>query len=134
MTILYIDDDADDAYIMKEALQYLDKSIECITFEKGTEAINYMLHASTLPDYIFLDINMPQMDGKECLIRIKEEQRLKHIPVVMCSTAFQTKEMKSYFDLGVLDFIVKPNNLETFNASLRSILKSHLTTEKQKKV
>ena len=134
MTIVYIDDDADDAYIMKEALQYLDKSINCITFEKCTEALNYLLNAPALPDYIFLDINMPQMNGKECLIRIKEEPRLKDIPVVMCSTAFQTKEMKSYFDLGVHDFIVKPNNLETFYTSLSSILQSRSGIERQKKL
>jgi CheY-like chemotaxis protein len=134
MTILYIDDDLDDAYIMKEALQYLDKSIECITFDKCVEAIDYLLKVHTLPDYIFLDINMPQMNGKECLIRIKEEQRLKHIPIVMCSTAFQTKEMKSYFDLGVHDFIVKPNNLETFYTNLSSILQPRAIKEQQKKL
>ena len=130
MTILYIDDDADDCFIMAEALKNLDAKIECITFTKSVDGLRFLMETDKLPDFVILDINMPSMNGKECLLAIKKEKKLKGIPVVMCSTAFQTKEMKTYFELGAYDFIVKPNSLQEFHVALSSIISSRPADKK----
>jgi len=124
MTILYIDDDVDDCDLMVEALQELDGSIHCITYTESIKGLKFLMEASELPDFIILDINMPQLNGKDCLIKIKEQERLKYIPVVMCSTTLQTKEIKTYFELGAYDFIVKPSTISKFCMELDSIIKS----------
>jgi CheY-like chemotaxis protein len=121
---LYIDDDPDDGDFAIEALRELDDSINCIVFTKAKEAIEFLLDTNEIPDFIFLDINMPQMNGKQCLLKIKEEEKLRDIPIVMCSTTLQTSEMKVYFELGVYDFIVKPSTLDKLRTELQAILES----------
>jgi CheY-like chemotaxis protein len=122
MTILYVDDDPDDCEIMIEAVNHLDPAISVATFAVVSDALEYLDNVTILPDFIFLDINMPVMDGKACLIEIKKRDKLKSIPVIMCSTTPVTREMKTYFELGAYDFIVKPNSFDKLCLALDSIL------------
>jgi CheY-like chemotaxis protein len=125
MVIVYVDDDSDDLELMEEALREIDPAISCRTFISGREALDYLESASAeLPDFIFLDINMPLMDGKECFQEIKASKRLRAIPVIMLSTTPVTREMKPYFHLGVYDFIVKPPAFDKLCEALASILRS----------
>jgi DNA-binding NtrC family response regulator len=124
MTILYVDDDPDDCEIMIEAIAKLDQSINVITFAGVAEAIEFLDQVSVPPNFIFLDINMPLVNGKTGLIEIKKRDKLKNIPVVMCSTTPVTREMKTYFELGAYDFIVKPNTFDKLCVALDSILHS----------
>lgn len=122
MNILYIDDDAEDSFILKEALMYIDRSIHFVAFNDSVEGILFLMKTLALPDFIFLDVNMPAMNGKECLIKIKSEERLKDIPVVMLSTTCQTQEIDELFDLGIYRFLKKPTQMESFFDALRSII------------
>ena len=117
---------------MKEALRKLDPEIKCIIFAKSAEGIQYLIDTPSLPDLVLLDVNMPGLSGKDCLLKIKQHEKLKHLPVVMCSMTDQTKEMKSYFELGAYDFIVKPNSIETFTVALASIISSLSGNKKNK--
>jgi DNA-binding response OmpR family regulator len=124
MTVLYIDDDPDDSEFAVEALSNVDDTIKCLVFTKAKDALQFLLETDELPDFIFLDINMPLMNGKQCLLKIKAEPKLKDIPVVMCSTTLQTSEMKVYFEMGVYDFIVKPNTIEKMRIEMQAIIES----------
>lgn len=126
MRLVYIDDDADDCEIVLETIRDIDRDLVCDTYTDGFQALDDLYHTQTrdLPDFIFLDINMPRIGGKECLIRIKNSEKLKHIPVVMCSTTPSTREMKEFFVLGAHDFIVKPTSLSKFRDAFNSILYS----------
>jgi CheY-like chemotaxis protein len=132
MVILYVDDDPEDSEFIVEALNDLDNTINCITFTNATDALEFLMSSDQKPDFIFLDINMPKMDGKQCLKKIKGEEKLKNIPVVMCSTTLQTREMKAYFELGVHDFIVKPTTFAKLREELQAIIESpeDLNTQK----
>jgi CheY-like chemotaxis protein len=121
MVIFYADDDVEDCELFREALFHLDSAITCITAKDGREALAYLHHSQELPDYIFLDINMPLINGKQCLIEIKNTNTLKQIPVVMYSTTSDTNEIKEYYKLGAHDFLIKPNNFITLCESLDSI-------------
>ena len=88
-TIFYAEDDLDDLFIVKQAFQTYDGAIKIIHANNGLEALEVLqelCEVDTLPCLILLDINMPGMDGRETLIRIKQHERLKHIPAAMFST------------------------------------------------
>jgi CheY-like chemotaxis protein len=121
MNVLYVDDDAEDKEFFVEALKEIDSSICCSTASNGLEALDYLTRKEELPTCIFLDINMPLMDGKTCLAEIKKETRLIGIPVVMYSTTSDTNQIRECYKLGAFDFLIKPNTLQKLSEDLTSI-------------
>lgn len=109
MTILYADDDSDDRELLSEAIKEVDPAITCVTVCDGKEALDVLEHTVVLPDFIFLDINMPVMNGKECLAAIRKSARYKDLPVVIYSTTTDDNEKKYYNEKGVT-FISKPSS------------------------
>jgi CheY-like chemotaxis protein len=109
-TIFYAEDDLDDLFIVKQAFQTYDGAIKIIHANNGLEALE-MLQAiednDALPCLILLDINMPGMDGRETLIKIKQDERLKHIPVVMFSTSSSSLD-KEFATRWNVRFFTKP--------------------------
>jgi len=121
MNVLYVDDDAEDKEFFVEALKEIDDSIHCNTASNGLEALDYLTQKQELPSCIFLDINMPLMDGKTCLAEIKKEARLIGIPVIMYSTTSDTNQIRECYKLGAFDFLIKPNTLQKLSEDLTSI-------------
>ena len=121
MTVFYADDDPEDCELFKEALEHIDVDIKTVIAKDGREALAFLSHTPDLPNYIFLDINMPMVDGKKCLIEIKKNMKLKNIPVIMYSTTSDTNEIREYYKLGAHDFLIKPNNFNTLCDCLESI-------------
>jgi CheY-like chemotaxis protein len=117
MTILFIDDDQDDTDLFCEAIAYLNSSefvyadkqlIHCIAVNNGCQAIDLLDTLQELPDYIFLDINMPLMGGRECLSHLKHNPKFANIPVIMLSTACMPEDVIELKRLGASDCINKP--------------------------
>jgi CheY-like chemotaxis protein len=121
MNILYVDDDSDDTEVFCEAITTIDKNSSCITAANGLLALQILAEKNPKPDYIFLDINMPFMNGKECLAAIKKDDQLKHIPVIMYSTSTSTNEIKECYALGAFDFLIKPDRFTKLCEDLDSI-------------
>jgi CheY-like chemotaxis protein len=117
MYILFIDDDADDKEIFLEAIHDLDPNIHCESAANGAEALEMLMTSDTLPRYIFLDINMPVMDGKSFLEEIKTDDRLKNIPVIIYSTTQHAHELTKLRALGA-DYIGKQPSFEVLKKSL----------------
>jgi CheY-like chemotaxis protein len=125
MLILIVDDDSEDCELFREAIAEIDSSIQCYAAQDGRDALHQMNHELVvLPDYIFLDINMPVMNGRECLIEIKKNTRLRQIPVIMYSTTSDTTEIKGFYELGAHDFLIKPANFKMLVEALGSIIVS----------
>ncbi|MCW3104443.1 MAG: response regulator receiver protein [Bacteroidetes bacterium] len=122
-----IDDDVDDQKIFSIIVEEIDDSITCSFACDGVDALEKLSRGSYIPDLIFLDVNMPRMDGIECLRRIKARGELDHIPVFMYSTTADPDTMKLTKQLGARDFIVKPSNI----ADLTALLSTIFTKEKQ---
>lgn len=111
-TCLLIDDDIDDQEIFALVLKSLNPSITCITASDGIEAIQKLTMEETLnPDFIFLDLNMPRMDGKECLQEIKKIDRLKGIPIIIYSTSSEQKDILETRKLGASDYLEKQSSV-----------------------
>jgi CheY-like chemotaxis protein len=109
--ILLIDDDEDDRWLFLEALSRIAPEIQCDTAADGQQAIDILTSENCiLPEKIFLDLNLPGMDGKKCLAAIKSIPKLEHIPVVVYSTSKFHKDIEETRKLGASRFIVKPSN------------------------
>jgi CheY-like chemotaxis protein len=122
MNIFYADDDEDDREIFCIAIQQINPSIKVTFSRDGQEALKILNAQSILPDFIFLDVNMPKMNGAECLIELKSDHRLKNIPVVMYSTTSDTNEINKLIQLGAKDFIVKVPSFEKLRDSIHKVL------------
>src|SRR3954454_2461358 len=83
--ILLIDDDPDEIDIFSEALAKMKKSIVCIQATGASAAMNLL--DSLLPDYIFLDINMPEINGLKCLEEIRKAKTFKDVPIILYSNS-----------------------------------------------
>jgi CheY-like chemotaxis protein len=122
--ILLVDDDEDDWLLFREAIREIDDALVCHFFQDAIEAIHFLSNLEErLPDYIFLDLNMPRMNGKECLQEIKRRESLAHIPVVILSTSDLESEVMHTKILGASYFVTKPNRHKLLVEALNFILK-----------
>lgn len=121
-SFLLIDDDIDDVVIFQEILKKIDEKIQFSFVNNGKAAIEWLTkNDGFLPSLIFLDINMPRMDGKECLKIIKHDEKLKHIPVLMYTTSSHSADIEETMMLGAMCFITKPwgvNELKTLLSAI----------------
>ena len=121
--ILLIDDDKDDAELFVDALQETGTSADFDHYHNGIEALARLAEAdSHRPDVIFLDINMPVVDGWECLRRIKQVALLKNIPIVMYSTSNLQEKGVSPADVGATAFLTKPDSFSELKRKLSELL------------
>ena len=121
LNFFLVDDDTDDILLFKDVLKEVNPSIIFNSAEDGQQAIQFLkTNNSHLPDVIFLDLNMPRMDGKQCLAEIKRDERLHKIPVIIYTTSSQSKDIEESIQKGALCFITKPSNIK----ELRNIISS----------
>jgi CheY-like chemotaxis protein len=117
-SILYVDDDPDDREFLYNAIKNINPDIEIILAENGLEALEYLKKIQTnkdLPGLIVLDLNMPLLDGRETLKRIKDDPALSSIKVVVFTTGENPNEKKAFNEEGI-QFISKPFNINFLNS------------------
>jgi CheY-like chemotaxis protein len=121
--VLIVDDDEDDRNLLCEALNEVNPFITCIMAQNGAEAFRTLKSDnSPKPDLIFLDINMPRINGIQCLKELKKDTALSSIPVVMYTTSKSDLDKELTAKLGATHFITKPSCFETLCTELKSIL------------
>jgi CheY-like chemotaxis protein len=120
--ILLVDDDEDDREMFFEAIGEISSNIKCITAEDGEKALAYLFeNESLLPDLIFLDLNMPRMNGKQCLAEIKKTDSLKHIPVIIYSTTKREEDVEETRKMGAVYFLTKPTLFNEITGALLTV-------------
>ena len=123
MDILFVDDDPEDYQIFREALQEaFPANIQYRYVNDGQRALSMLDDLAVLPDYIFLDVNMPRMGGRDCLLKIKTHSRFKDIRVIMYSTSINPAEIRTFKKLGA-EFITKPNTFDALVGALKSVVR-----------
>jgi CheY-like chemotaxis protein len=105
--LMIVDDDIDDRFFFRNAIRKYNPSYKCIEAENGDDALKKLRKAEALPDFIFLDLNMPKMDGRECLIELKKDERLKEIPVIIYSSSENIVDKEMTAALGADYFLTK---------------------------
>jgi CheY-like chemotaxis protein len=122
MEYFFIDDDADDQEIFGMAVAEIDPLIRCVFADDGLQALGMLQNSPLLPSCLFIDLNMPRMNGIECLSEIKKNEKLRDIPAYMYSTSSDPKLVEECKRLGAADFIVKPSGLQALTEMLKQII------------
>lgn len=120
--ILLIDDDEDDQEIFITALQKAKLEVNCTALVSAHEALDMLTTKKVKPDIIFLDLNMPVMNGQQFLKEIKRNEVMRDIPVIVLSTSSQIATIEQVKALGAKDFFSKPNKFEDLIFMLNTIL------------
>ena len=103
----------------------MDEKIQLFYVHDGKDALDFLANNNGhLPSLIFLDINMPRMDGKECLRNLKQDERLKDIPVLMYTTSSQSTDIEETMMTGAMCFITKPWGVNELNTLLTTIART----------
>lgn len=106
--ILYVEDDLDDQIIFKECLHQVRPDLVCEFISEALTALTWLKNQSTKPACIFIDVNMPVMDGNELLSEIKSDPELREIPCFMLSTSQNKRHIESAIAAGATRYLVKP--------------------------
>ena len=123
MRVLVVDDDTDDCDLFTEALADVKAATVCYSAGDGGEAIQKLTENEIeRPDIIFLDINMPVMDGWECLSKLKSTDSLKDIPVIMHTTSSSRIDRDTARKLGALCFITKHSDFKILKRMLEIVV------------
>jgi len=120
--ILLIDDDEDDQEIFLTALECTRKPVRCTVLDSARKALSQITKGELQTDLIFLDLNMPLMNGQRFLTEIKKDEKLREIPVVILSTSSNAATVAQVKQLGACHFFTKPGRFEDLVAILEKVL------------
>ena len=122
-----IDDDADDRDIFEMALEEIDPSVKFDYAINGKDGIEKLrTRTETLPDFIFLDLNMQIMDGRECLQELKKIAKVADVPVIIYSTTLNENIIYETLKLGAFDHIEKPTTIGMLKEYLNRVISPSL--------
>lgn len=122
MQILLVDDDALDRELFVDAIGLSGKIYKVAEAENGEKALQYLQSASTLPNLIILDLNMPVKDGRATLKEIKAHPRFKSIPVCIMSTSSAPFDISNAYENGANLYLVKPMDFKLLIEMVSSLL------------
>ena len=122
MVILYAEDDPEDVEVFGEALKEINPSIVFQSVKDGSEVIPFLENSVLMPNYIFLDVNMPVVSGRDCIIMLKKNQKYRNIPVMIYTTSNRDEDRKDLIQLGAARYIIKPNTYTEVFSCLKSAM------------
>lgn len=125
--ILLAEDEPADAHLVKAALTEARILADLHHVQDGREVLEFLRRQgprfaqAPRPSLILLDLNMPRMDGRECLAALKADSALRDIPVVVLTTSEVERDVASSYNLGASGYITKAMDVEEFIATLRQL-------------
>jgi CheY-like chemotaxis protein len=124
--VLIIDDNSADIELTREALMEVDVPLQLESVRDGFEALAYLRRQGSYsdrrrPEIIFLDLNMPRMDGRETLAMLKGEEDITDIPVVVFSTSESPFDIRESYRKHAAAYVTKPVTIEEFIEKLQAI-------------
>lgn len=124
--ILLVEDNPGDVRLTKEALKEAKVINHLTVLKDGVEALAFLRRegqyaTAPRPHLILLDLNLPKKDGREVLAEIKDDERLKHIPVVVLTTSKSEQDVLKTYNLHANCYVTKPVDLDQFVAVVKSI-------------
>ncbi len=124
--VLIAEDDPDDRLLIAEAFAESDFDHRTEFVGNGEELLQYLELAGSTPDrpvprLILLDLNMPKMDGRQALQRLKANPEMRRIPVVVFTTSDVEQDIDDTYDLGVSSYITKPSTFEGLKDVVRAL-------------
>jgi CheY-like chemotaxis protein len=118
-TCLLIDDDTDDQEIFMSVMEQIAPGARCITATNGYEAIRKLSSPDVKPDVIFVDLNMPMMNGKRFLEERRSIDGLQNVPVIILTTTSDRKSKDETSGLGAAGYITKPDTISGWKTIIK---------------
>ena len=128
MQIVNVDDDPDDREMFCRAVKKISQDIVCTQVESGEDAVHFFSKSEFSPDFIFMDINMPRMNGYECVKEIYQFANLSNTTIIMHSSSFNPRDQVEFGILG-LQYLLKTSNLNALAESIRKLIQLKLSVE-----
>ncbi len=123
LTIFYTDDDQEDIDFFREIVDIIDSRVKVVAQSNGQELINALNNPPPTPYLVFLDINMPGMNGLETLRKVRESEQHKNLPVVMFSTSADELTIEESKKLGASFYVPKSGAFDKLKKSIEHTLK-----------
>jgi len=123
--ILLVDDDTDDQLFFMDAVRALDPTLECTIANNGVEALDHLRKVPPPPTLIFLDLNMPLMNGFECLAQLKKITEYKNIPVIIFTTSSHPVDLERTMLMGAVMFVTKPPDFNILKDKISDIIHTY---------
>jgi two-component system response regulator len=108
--ILVVDDDNDDQYFLRNAINKVIPNVIIESLYDGSEAIDFLRNCKAFPNLIFLDLNMAKVNGKTTMKAIKQNSSLEKVPVIILTTSRNENERDELLKMGASAFYTKPSN------------------------
>jgi chemotaxis family two-component system response regulator Rcp1 len=126
INVLLVEDSPGDVRLTQEAFRDANPSIHLHAVPDGVEAMAFLRHQGAYPDaprpdLILLDLNLPKMDGREVLAKIKEDGGLKSIPTLILTTSDAEGDVRKSYQLQANCYLTKPMQLDAFENLVKSI-------------
>jgi CheY-like chemotaxis protein len=118
--LMFADDDADDLYLFREAVNEIDPKKMISLVDSGQRLLDKL--EVVLPDILFLDLNMPGINGLQCLDMIRSKSHYDIVPIVIYSTSADAGHVEKAYTSGANLFIRKPNTFEKMKSQIAKIL------------
>lgn len=129
-TILLVEDDLDQTRLALRAMRehgILEEADEVVVAEDGEEALDFLFgrgdHAERGPDhqpeFILLDVKLPGIDGLEVLRRLRQDEEVGLVPVILFSSSSEHEEIVKGYELGANSYVAKPTNFDEFSEAMR---------------
>lgn len=122
--IILADDDLDDQLILKEIFSIHSDSIKLLNVLDGEETLHLLdrlQQKDITPCLVILDINMPKLNGRQTLLRLKKDERLKDIPVVLFSTSSNNND-KSFAQIHGAGYVTKPFTYQNMEVVVKNFI------------
>lgn len=126
--ILLVEDSPRDLELTLAALEKCQLANDIIIARDGAEAVDYLFSTgiykdrpSGEPTVVLLDLKLPKIDGLEVLERVKKDERLRHIPIVMLTSSREEQDLVKSYELGVNAFVVKPVEFDEFFKAIQDL-------------
>jgi two-component system, chemotaxis family, response regulator Rcp1 len=124
--VLLVEDSPGDVRLTKEAFREVNDAVHVNVAADGVEAMAFLKHQGIYadgprPDLILLDLNLPRMDGREVLARIKSDANLKTIPTVILSTSEAAADIEKSYELQANCYLSKPVLFDAFDSLVKNI-------------
>jgi two-component system response regulator len=127
--VLLIEDNASDVEMITRALKKPNNEGALFRVKDGGEALDFLFgegryegrETKSQPHIILIDLKMPKVHGKECLMRIKMNERTKQIPVVVLSSSREDADITECYDLGANGYVIKPMDSGEFHKTIAAI-------------
>jgi two-component system, chemotaxis family, response regulator Rcp1 len=125
--VLLVEDNPGDARLVREAMRAANPSIRlCLTYD-GVMAMTFLKREGAYvraprPKLILLDLNLPRMNGREVLSRIKSDESLKSIPTIVLTTSDAEADIAQSYQLNANCYLRKPVRLEAFESLMKNVV------------